>query len=225
MSWRHTPAWISLGGAWLAFNAGYINATGFLQVHEHGLTHLTGQVTRVGIELADGRWGDAISAAGLVLWFFSGAIISGMIIRRSELAERGRPYGVAMVVESALLAIAAALLINGKPWGASFAAVAAGLQNALATSYSGAVVRTTHMTGIVTDLGLHFGHAIRGERIEWEKVKLLSLLFSGFLVGGLVGATVFPVLRTYALVPPAIALAAGALAFFWRLRKPSPPAP
>ncbi len=219
MSWRHTPAWILMGGSWLAFNAGYINATGFLQVHEHGLTHLTGQVTRVGIELADGRVGDAGRAFGLVLWFFAGAIMSGMIIRRSELAERGSPYGVAMLVESGLLAIAAALLINGKPWGANFAAVAAGLQNALATSYSGAVVRTTHMTGIVTDLGVHFGHAIRGAPIEWQRVKLLSLLFGSFLVGGLVGAAAFPVLRAYSLVPPAIALALGALAFFWRLRK------
>lgn len=219
MSWRHTPAWISLGGSWLAFNAGYINATGFLQVHEHGLTHLTGQVTRTGIELAEGRLGDAGHAAVLVLWFFLGAMMSGVIIRRSELAERGAPYGWAMLVESALLGTAALLLIKGESWGASLAAVAAGLQNALATSYSGAVVRTTHMTGIVTDLGLHFGHALRGEPIEWERVKLLSMLFGGFLVGGVVGAAVFPLLRTYSLVPPSIMLAAGALIFFWRLRR------
>ncbi|MDP2273366.1 MAG: YoaK family protein [Archangium sp.] len=219
MSWRHTPAWISFGGSFLALNAGYINATGFLQVHEHGLTHLTGQVTRAGIELAGGRVGDAGRAAALVLWFFLGALVSGIIIRRSELAERGRPYGVAMLVESALLAAAAGLLIIGASWGASLAAVAAGLQNALATSYSSAVVRTTHMTGIVTDLGVHFGHAIRGEPIEWGKVKLLGLLFGGFLLGGFLGAMAFPVLRAYALLLPAFALGAGALAFFWRLRR------
>ncbi len=97
--------------------------------------------------------------------------------------------------------------------------MAAGLQNALATSYSSAVVRTTHMTGIVTDLGVHFGHAIRGEPFEWGKVKLLGLLLGGFLLGGLLGAIAFPVLRAYALMPPALALAAGALAFFWRLRR------
>lgn len=218
MSWRHTPAWISLGGTFLAFNAGYINAIGFLQVHEHGLTHLTGQVTRVGIELADGRFGDAGQAGSLVIWFFLGAIISGALIRRSELAERGSPYGVAMLVESALLAAAAALLINGNSWGAGLAAIAAGLQNGLATSYSGAVVRTTHMTGIITDLGVHFGHAVRGEPIEWQKVKLLSGLFGGFLAGGLMGAAVFPMLRSWSLLPPAIALATGGAAFLARLR-------
>jgi uncharacterized membrane protein YoaK (UPF0700 family) len=219
MSWRHTPAWISFGGTLLAFNAGYVNATGFLQVHEHGLTHLTGQVTRAGIELADGRVTDAARAGALVLWFFLGALISGVIIRRSELHERGAPYGVAMLMEAGLLGGAALLLINGMSWGASLAAMAAGLQNALATSYSGAVVRTTHLTGIVTDLGVHFGHALRGEPIEWQRVKLLGLLFGGFLSGGLIGALLFPVLREYALIPAAVLVGGGALYFFWRLRR------
>lgn len=218
MSWRHTPAWILLGGSWLAFNAGYVNATGFLQVHEHGLTHLTGQVTRVGIELAEGRAIDAGRAALLVLWFFAGSILSGVIIRKSELAERGAPYGVAMLVEAALLATAATLVSNGVDWGANLAAMGAGLQNAMATSYSGAVVRTTHMTGIVTDLGVHFGHALRGAPIEWERVKLLALLFSSFLLGGLVGAALFPVLRAHALFLPAVLVGGGAFFFFWRLR-------
>lgn len=219
MSWRHTPMWISLGGSWLAFNAGYINAVGFLQVHEQGLTHLTGQVTRAGIELAEGHVSSAGHAASLVLCFFLGAIISGVIIRRSELAERGTPYGWAMLVEAALLGISACLVINGVSWGGSVAAVAAGLQNALATSYSGAVVRTTHLTGIVTDLGLHFGHALRGDPIEWARVRLLGLLFGGFFAGGVVGAATFPLLREYSLVPPTIMVSAGALAFFRRLRR------
>ena len=219
MSWRHTPAWISLGGSMLAFNAGYVNATGFLEVHEHGLTHLTGQVTRAGIELADGGFADAGRALGLVIWFFLGAIISGLIIRRSELAERGAPYGVAMLVESALLAGGATLLIRGTSWGTSLAAMAAGLQNALASSYSGAVVRTTHMTGIVTDLGVHFGHAIRGAPSVWARVRWLGLLCGSFLVGGVIGAVMFPILRTYALSPPASLIFSGALYFFWRLRK------
>jgi uncharacterized membrane protein YoaK (UPF0700 family) len=214
--------WISIGGGLLALNAGYVNAIGFLQVHEHGLTHLTGQVTKAGIELADGGLADAGRALGLVLWFFLGAIISGLIIRRSELAERGAPYAVAMLVEAALLAGAATLLIRGTSWGASLAAMAAGLQNALATSYSGAVVRTTHMSGIVTDLGVHFGHALRGEPIEWWRVRLLGLLLGSFLLGGLLGGVMFPLLRAWALIPPAVLIASGAFYFMWRLAHPEP---
>jgi len=51
MLWRKTPAWITFGGAWLSLGAGYINAVGFLGAQQHGLTHVTGQVTRIGIEL------------------------------------------------------------------------------------------------------------------------------------------------------------------------------
>ena len=52
MPWRKTPAWITFGGAWLSLGAGYINAVGFLGAQQHGLTHVTGQVTRIGIELS-----------------------------------------------------------------------------------------------------------------------------------------------------------------------------
>jgi uncharacterized membrane protein YoaK (UPF0700 family) len=127
-----------------------------------------------------------------------------------------------MLVEAALLAVAATLLIKGVSWGASLAAMAAGLQNALATSYSGAVVRTTHMTGIVTDLGVHFGHALRGEPVEWWRVRLLGLLFGSFLTGGLLAAALFPFLRAWALVPAAVLIGGGAIYFLWRLSQPEP---
>lgn len=222
MTWRHTPAWISLGGSWLAFSAGFVNAAGFLQIHANGLTHVTGQVTRAGIALAAGEPAGAWSAAVMVLLFFLGAMMSGVLIRKSELATRGYPYGVALLVEAGLLGGASTLLITDHPWGANFAVIAAGLQNALATSYSGAVVRTTHLTGIVTDLGLIFGHALRGEEIEWQKLKLLGLLFSSFLAGGVAGASAFPVLGVWVLVPPTVATTFAALGFFLLLRRSRP---
>ena len=223
VSWRHTPGWISLGGAWLALCAGFINAAGFLQIHEHGLTHVTGQVTRVGIEVAAGRFSSAGEAGVLVLWFFLGAMISGVIIRKSELSARGRPYGVALLVEATLLGAATLLMVNRQSWGSNLAAVAAGLQNALATSYSGAIVRTTHMTGIVTDLGLLFGHAVRGEQIEWAKARLLGLLLGSFLAGGVLGAVAFPALGPWALLPPTIALTIAAFSFLTLLARPPAP--
>lgn len=213
MPWRHTPLWISIGGFWLTFNAGFINATGFLGLQQHGLTHVTGQATRVSIEIAQADGIGAWTAALLVIWFFLGAILSGLLIRRSELAARGRPYGIAMLVESALLTLACWLLTHGHEWASNLVAAAAGLQNAMATSYSGAVVRTTHLTGIVTDLGITIGHALRGERLEAEKLRLLVTLFLGFVLGGILGAIVAPLLGALALIPPAVSLALAAVAF------------
>jgi len=215
VSWRQTPAWISLGGSWLALNAGYINAVGFLGAQQHGLTHVTGQVTKVGIELGHADLQGTFHAALLVLWFFLGAVVSGAIIRHAEVSERGRRYGVAMLTEAAMLVGATVLMGNGHPWGANLVAMAAGLQNAMASSYSGAVVRTTHMTGVVTDLGILIGHTLRGHAPEWEKLKLLALLFFAFFAGGVLGARVYPVLTTLALIPPAVALVLASVTYLY----------
>jgi uncharacterized membrane protein YoaK (UPF0700 family) len=210
MPWRRAPVWLSLGGAWLALNAGYINAVGFLGTTQHGLTHITGQVTRIGIRLAEADAAGVGDAALLVIWFFAGAVVSGALIRRPEVSERGRRYGVAMLVEAALLAVATVFIARGDLWAANLVAMAAGLQNAMATSYSGAVVRTTHMTGIATDMGILVGHALRGHPPEWGKLRLLATLFGGFLAGGGVGALVFPALHEWALLPSVGALVVGA---------------
>lgn len=214
MSWRTTPLWIILGGSWLAFTAGYVNAVGFLGLHQHGLTHVTGQVTRIGIEAGRGDVTGLWRAAAMVVWFFLGAVLSGVIIQRAELSRRGRRYGIAMLVEAGLLLLATWWLRGGDEQGESVAAMAAGLQNAMATSYSGAVVRTTHMTGIVTDLGLSIGHWLRGDAPEWPKLRLLGALFLGFLAGGGLGALVFPWLGAYSLLPAALSLAVAGIGYF-----------
>lgn len=197
-------------------NAGYVNAIGFLGAQQHGLTHVTGQVTSVGIQLSHADFSATLRAAMLVAWFFGGSVLSGAIIRKAELSERGRRYGVAMGFEAGLLALATALLAAGEPWGDNLVAMAAGLQNAMATTYSGAVIRTTHMTGIVTDLGILLGHALRGHEPEWPKMRLLGLLFGGFLSGAVLGAWVYPQLGVYSLVPASLAMLVASVGYTWR---------
>jgi uncharacterized membrane protein YoaK (UPF0700 family) len=71
------------------------------------------------------------------------------------------------------------------------AACACGLQNAMVSTYSGAMVRTTHVSGIVTDLGIALGHLLRGLPTEGRKVELWLLLLGGFIGGGVLGARLF----------------------------------
>ena len=64
------------------------------------------------------------------------------------------------------------LLSSGSFYGLLLASAACGLQNALATTYSGAIVRTTHVTGIFTDLGIMLGAIFRGQTLDYRKAKL-----------------------------------------------------
>src|SRR3954463_16192920 len=137
------PAWILVGGAVLAALAGCINVVGFLGTQHQALSHLSGTVTNLGGELARGDYAAARYALLIVAFFFFGSVLSGMIIRQSTL-RAGRRYGVVLIVESALLLAAAYFMRRGSRGGISLAAMACGLKNAMPTSYSGAVIRTSH---------------------------------------------------------------------------------
>jgi uncharacterized membrane protein YoaK (UPF0700 family) len=182
-----TPAWVYLGGFALALIAGLINAVGFLGVYQQALSHLTGTLTVLGLELAQGHYPVALHALAILLAFFAGCVISGALIAQGQL-KLGRRYGVALSLESAALVAAVVLLRRGTIAGEYLAALACGLQNAMATTYSGSAMRTTHMTGMVTDIGIACGHLLRGVPVDWFRFRLYGVLLLGFFAGGVTGA-------------------------------------
>lgn len=185
---RHTtPSWVYLGGLALTIAAGIINAVGFLGQHHQALSHMSGTVTTFGLELGRANYGVAFHALAILTAFFAGCLISGALISQSTL-RLGRRYGVALSLESVALFLSVYFLRRGVHAGDYLAALACGLQNAMVSSYSGSTMRTTHMTGMVTDLGIACGHFIRGMEVDWYKFRLYGVLFLGFFVGGVIGA-------------------------------------
>ena len=180
------PAWILVGAFLLTAMAGSINAVGFMGIHHQALSHMSGTATILSTDLSLGRLGLAGHAGMVLVSFFLGCVVSGIIIRRSAL-QIGPRYGVALGLESCLLFGATIALRNGSNTGDYLAAIACGLQNAMATTYSGAVIRTTHVTGIVTDLGLACGHWLRGEPVISRQIAIHLVLITGFIVGGIIG--------------------------------------
>lgn len=224
---KPTPVWILVGGAVLAAIAGAINAVGFLAAQHQALSHLSGIVTNLGTEIARADWRLAGHAFLAIAFFFLGCVLSGVIIRHSTL-HAGRRYGVALMGESVLLLASAYFFRHGFPAGAYLATMACGLQNAMATSYSGAVVRTTHVTGIVTDLGIAVGLAARRERVDWRRMRLYGCLLVGFVLGGGLGALGFARWGTDVLLLPAALAGAtglGHTALQHARRRPRKPAP
>jgi uncharacterized membrane protein YoaK (UPF0700 family) len=181
------PSWVWGGAALLSGIAGMVNAVGLLGAFHHGVTHLSGSASALGVGLAQGRWGVALHMLVLLAVFVAGAALSSVIVRGSEL-ELGHRYGVALLVESLLLSAAAVLLHQRLSGAAYLLSAAAGLQNAMASTYSGAIVRTTHVTGVFTDIGILLGNVLRGGGLELKKLSLMLTIGLGFSVGSLAGA-------------------------------------
>lgn len=208
---RHAPGWVYAGGLLLTAAAGCVNAVALGSAY-HAVTHMTGTVFAVSLEFSRGQTDIALRAAAVVASFFVGAALSGAIVQQSSL-HAGRRYGVALMVEGVILLGAFIGLTKQSIAGEVLAAVACGLQNALATSYSGAVIRTTHMTGVVTDLGIAVGHWLARQPVEWFRVRILLVLLLGFTSGGAMGALAFPVLGATTLLIPALTVFVAGLVY------------
>jgi uncharacterized membrane protein YoaK (UPF0700 family) len=211
------PRWILFSAFALAWAAGTINAVGFLGLH-HGLSHMSGPVTALGNELARSAMFPAWDVLIVIASFFAGCTLSSLIIGQGFL-QLGRGYGFVLLVESAALFAAWWLLLRDKISGECLAAFACGLQNAMVSSYSGAVIRTTHVTGIITDLGISLGQLLRGQAVDRRRAGLYSILLAGFFVGGVCGSLGFYRVGYNALLMPAALTAAGGFSYFLRSRK------
>ena len=189
-------------GAWgLSFIAGMVNVVGLLGFSHQAVTHLTGTASLLAASVAAFDAGAAGHFALVIGSFVAGTVMSGYIIQDSTL-KLGRRYGVALLMESLLLGMAVPLLQREYQLGIYCASCACGLQNAMASTYSGALIRTTHLSGMFTDLGIFLGHALRGLRVDWLRLRLCLLIISGFLCGGVASAAFWPVLGSATLYLP-----------------------
>lgn len=148
----------ALLAGYLALTGGYVNSAGFVLL---GIftSHVTGNVGRLSVDLTRHDAGGALGALIMLGAFFSGAVIASVIIESAGFRSRSNAYGMALALEAALL-LTFLLLPEPTPDAhrlhdseAALICASMGLQNSLVTRLSGAVIRTTHLTGVVTDLG------------------------------------------------------------------------
>lgn len=221
--------------AWiLAFVAGAINAGGFLAVGTY-TSHVTGSLSRAADELVLGRGRAALGALAMVGFFLAGAFTTGIFVQLgTRLRLRGR-YALALAFESVLLCLfglsGTTLALHHElmlPATVVLLCFLMGMHNAVVTHISSAVVRTTHMTGVVTDLGIELARwTVRHEaRSEHERglrsrLSLHALILFSFVSGGLVGAfgfARFGYLVSLAFAAVLLALALRPIALDVRLR-------
>jgi uncharacterized membrane protein YoaK (UPF0700 family)/anti-anti-sigma regulatory factor len=216
----------------LAWIAGCTNILTLLTC-QTATSHVTGTASNLAIHVVGREWAAAAFAVFLLMAFLIGAATSGALI------EIGRRRGwesiyVLPMLTQAILLLAFSLEVelfvpHGRLDGAALwmttgiASAAMGLQNATITRISGGVVRTTHLTGVLTDLGSELAvlliklrdvatrqhrrtvrQAIAAMRSSQpvRRLALLASIIGSFCLGGAVGAFSYQHLARYSMLPP-----------------------
>lgn len=182
--------WVLIGGILLSFLGGNINVM-MLSFFHIPVSHMTGAFSHLSMVYGAGvDISNSILSLWIVFAFFTGTFISGIIIGKEAIFP-GNRYSLALFSEAIILLVADVMIQSDNRCGVPLAALACGIQNAMASTYLGLNIRTTHVSGIVTDLGLALGHYFRGHPMNRLKVGLLISLLAGFLLGGIFAAFLF----------------------------------
>jgi len=188
----YTQKIILTGGCCLAFGAAFANI-GVVLHTGISVSHLTGDISRLSLELSRSTPAilpEALRVGVAALSFFAGAFLSGLLIHHPSL-DFARPYG-RTITGIGLLFLSSGFLIGRFPvTGIAFAAFGCGLQNSLATRYRGIVLRTTHLTGLITDFGITLGMSVRGFDIPSWKILVPGILTAAFFLGGICSSAIF----------------------------------
>ena len=193
--------------------AGALNAVGFL-IAGSFTANMTGNISAFADNLANGAVYVAFSFAGLVVAFIGGAGLAAYAIQTGERHRIRSIYALAIAAEAMmLLLLGAALTLSfAAPQEALLVIVLSfvmGLQNAVTTMISRARVRTTHVSGMATDIGIELAALVGDARSRDDampKLKLHSLTLASFAVGGVCGALLFQIFGTGLFVIAAMAL-------------------
>ncbi len=195
------PKWILNGGAVLAFSAGCVNTIALMGFTNLSVSHVTGNVSLFSAAIAHFDARSILYIGASLLAFLIGAILSGLVVGQTSL-KLGRRYGRALYLESALLVLSYWLYQQHDYLGQLAAAMACGLQNAMVATYSGAVIRTTHLTGLTSDMGAAIGNWLAGRTISKPTLGFQTIIWYCFCGGGALGAFLFTKVSYGALFVP-----------------------
>jgi len=235
---KRPALWVLVFGWSLAVCAGFVNTVSF-RCWGLYVSHMTGASAAVGMRIEGFQQNEhSFDTLGEAMWlvfsFVVGAYLCGLLIDKNQVHFLGKAfYGVALV-GNALLLVGAAFTPD-RMVSACFASTACGLQNAMCTSHFGAVVRTTHVTGTVTDIGSTLGrmsmifmrngcrrsrlNILESAEVGVDARKLLVLLpmWISFVFGCIAGAYVENGLKQLAfLVPAAVTFVVGTAYMLFR---------
>lgn len=205
--------------ALLSFVAGMVNVTGFFALG-HLTTNVTGHFAFFAEDLSQENYYRALKYFAFILSFLAGAFLSGLYTESFSVKFPRYRYSFTVTFEIVVLTVIAQLPTSMADDYAVQIACALlfvmGMQNALVTHISKAVVRTTHLTGLFTDLGIELSQLVFfRERRQQKKLKssirLRLIIIVSFFIGGLLGGLGYPVFGLQTLLVSSVLLVVGLL--------------
>ncbi|MCB0425998.1 MAG: DUF1275 domain-containing protein [Mangrovimonas sp.] len=182
----------------LSFVAGMVNVVGFLSIQQL-TTNVTGHFALFIYDLSNFELSKGLVYFLYIFSFLLGAFVSSLLIETFRENKKMNVFAFPIIIESALLILVAILggknLISAN-WIACLLLFAMGLQNSFVTKVSNAVVRTTHLTGLFTDLGIELSHlffpssTLQKQSLK-ATIRLRIYIISFFFLGGFVGGYIF----------------------------------
>lgn len=202
----------------LALTAGIVNSVGFMAIALY-TSHMTGLTAMIADSLVLGAVDVALLALVGVIAFVVGAACCALLFnwaRRRGLRSR---YATVLLIEAVLILLigllAQELTSAERSWALiALLGVTMGLQNAIITKISDAQIRTTHVTGMVTDIGIELGKLVYPRRPDdpdpvrpdLNRLSLHLLVVGAFFLGGVIGALAFGAIGFVTVVPTACIL-------------------
>jgi uncharacterized membrane protein YoaK (UPF0700 family) len=203
----------------LSLVAGIVNVTGFFSVQTL-TTNVTGHFAFFADEMVRKSLSTSLIYLFYILSFLLGAFLSGILVEIIIRKNSRYIYVIPITVEIIIL-ISVSLLkhdtvIENAQAISCWLLFAMGLQNALVTSISNAVVRTTHLTGLFTDLGIELSQLFfykeerQSKKIQ-SSIKLRLVIISFFFIGCVAGGYGYFYIGMYTLLFAALLLVIGLL--------------
>lgn len=210
-------------GAYMAFVAGAVNAGGFLAIARY-TSHMSGIIAGISDDLALSDILSVLGGISLLLAFLGGAATTAIIVNWGKRRKIYSQFALPLFLEAALLLFFGVAGANINlylpltiPVVALLLCFVMGLQNAILTKASQAEIRTTHMTGVITDIGIELGKLVYWNtsasasqesfvKADRVKLKVLLILFGMFLIGGIIGAISFKRVGYISVVPLSLSM-------------------
>lgn len=197
----------------LSFVAGIVNVAGFLAI-QRLTTNVTGHFAYLIDEVFRLELWKGFIYFLYIFFFFLGSFTSNFLIEGISRKNKASSFTIPIFIEAGILFLAAFtgnLLVQSPNLLAFSLLFSMGLQNSLVTTISNSTVRTTHLTGLFTDLGIElsqlFFYVQKEQRLKLNaSIKLRLTIISFFFLGGIIGGIFYSSIKLYVLAIAGITL-------------------